>query len=119
VGTEKILPYSNKSHLNDIVSLPIIETAANRTLVLTDSGKVILATDEVTITVPPNADVAFPIGTQIVILVSTASDVDVAAGDGVTIRSRDSYLKIDGQYAGATLFKTAENTWYLIGSLKA
>lgn len=95
---------------------------ADYTLVLGDAGKIVEASDagdtSVTITVPPNSSVAFPIGTRID-LVNFDTDTVVAAGGGVTINSKAGYLKLDGTYAGATLYKRATNTWVLIGSLKS
>ena len=70
-----------------------------------------------TITVPPNSSVAFPVGTQIIVQNLGSANATLAEGSGVTINSKDDALEIDGQYAGATLIKTATDTWSLIGAL--
>jgi hypothetical protein len=70
-----------------------------------------------TITVPPNASVAFPTGTVIGLTAYGAGAVAVAPGAAVTIRSKDSNLDIDGQYAGASLYKRGTNEWVLTGAL--
>lgn len=72
-----------------------------------------------TVTVPPNASVAFAIGTQIDCVQLGAGKVTFAPGSGVTISSLSGNLAIAGQYVGCSLLKTATNTWILMGSLIA
>lgn len=69
------------------------------------------------LTVPPNADVALPVNTQIIIHQLGAGQTSMLAGSGVTILSRGSALKIAGQYGVAVLIKKATNTWVLSGDL--
>jgi hypothetical protein len=91
------------------------------TLVLGDAGKLIemgKATAQ-TLTVPLNSSVAFPTGTKIDIIQTGAGETTIAATGGVTINSDGSKLKLNAQWAGATLIKRATDTWILIGSLKA
>lgn len=64
-----------------------------------------------TYTVPPNSSVAFPIGTQIDLVQQGAGAVTFAPGSGVTLNSEGSLLTMGGQYSGATLIKTATDTW--------
>jgi hypothetical protein len=102
--------------------LPIISEAGTaKTLALTDNGGYIITSNgsAVTITVPPNSSVAFPTGAEIVVFQSGAGQVDFVAGSGVTIRSKDSNLKISAQYAAATLKKVATDEWHLLGDLAA
>jgi len=102
--------------------LPIIDEAGTaKTLALTDNGGYIVTSSgsAVTITVPPNSSVAFPTGAEIVVFQSGAGQVDFVAGSGVTIRSKDSNLKISAQYAAATLKKVATDEWHLLGDLAA
>jgi hypothetical protein len=102
--------------------LPIIdESGTSKTLALTDNGGYIVTSNgsAVTITVPPNSSVAFPTGAEIVVFQSGAGQVDFVAGSGVTIRSKDSNLKISAQYAAATLKKVATDEWHLLGDLAA
>jgi hypothetical protein len=105
-------------NISDIANPQVVPVATGRALALTDAGKILIVSATATLTVPPNDTVAFPISTQIIILSAIAEDVIIAEGQGVTVR-RKTGLKIDGQYAGATLIKTATDTWYLIGALKA
>lgn len=90
---------------------------ATNTLVLTDSGRLVLVshTTATTINIPTNAVVAFPIGTQIVIVQSGAGQVTIG-GAGVTINGTPG-LKLRAQNSGASIIKTAENTWYALGDL--
>lgn len=95
------------------------QTGTTYTLVLTDAGKIVTLsnTAAVTLTVPPNSSVAFPIGTRIDLLQVNTGQVSVVAGSGVSVQSFSSNLKILGQFAGATLLKRSTDLWALIGSL--
>ena len=97
------------------------QTGTSYTLVLTDAGKMVTMSNAsaITLTVPPNASVAFPVNTRIDLLQYGAGQVTVAAGSGVTIYSKGSALKLSAQYAGATLWKKATNTWVLVGDITA
>jgi hypothetical protein len=97
------------------------QTGTTYTLALTDSGKFVTQSNAsgITTTIPPNTDVAFPIGTQVNLLQLGAGQVTVAAGAGVTIRSEDSKLKLKGQYATATCVKIATDEWLLLGNTAA
>lgn len=97
------------------------QTGTTYTLVLTDAGKMVTLTNasSITLTVPANANVAFPVNTRIDLIQYGAGQVTVAAGSGVTIYSKASALKISAQYAGATLWKKATNTWVLVGDISA
>ena len=97
------------------------QTGTTYTLVLGDSAKVVSMTNASanTLTVPPNASVAFPTGTQIIIYQGGAGQTTIAAGSGVTINSQGAKLKVTGQYGVATLVKLATNTWIAAGNLSA
>lgn len=70
-----------------------------------------------TLTIPPNASVAFPIGTMLGVRQYGVGQVTIVAGTGVILRSRDGALKTAGQYAEATLTKRAADEWVLAGDL--
>lgn len=97
------------------------QTGTTYTLVLSDAGKMVTLTNAsaITLTVPPNSSVAFPTNTRIDLLQYGAGQVTVAAGAGVTIYSKASALKLSAQYAGATLWKKATDTWVLVGDISA
>jgi len=91
---------------------------ASYTLVLADDGKVVemnVATGNI-LTVPPNSSVAFPVGTQIIVLQTGAGQCTLTAGSGVTLNATPGN-KLRVQYSGATLIKRATNTWIAIGDL--
>ena len=94
------------------------QTGTTYTLVLTDAGKMVTLTNAsaITLTIPTNASVAFPVNTRIDLIQYGAGQVTVA-GAGVTINSSGAKLKLTGQYSGASLWKKATDTWVLIGDL--
>jgi hypothetical protein len=95
------------------------QTGTTYTFVLADAGKMVTSSNgsAQTVTVPPNSSVAFAIGTQIIVQNIGSANATLAQGSGVTIYSKDSNKEIDGQYAAATLIKTATDAWSLIGAL--
>lgn len=95
------------------------QTGTTYTLALSDSGKFVTQSNAsaITTTIPPNTDVAFPIGTQVNLLQLGAGQVTIAAGAGVTLRSAGSLVNISAQYAVVTCVKIATDEWVLIGNL--
>jgi len=93
------------------------QTGTTYTLVLTDVAKVVSLTNaaSITLTIPTNATVAFPTGTQILLYQGGAGQVTVS-GAGVTIRAQGSKTKINGQYAIAGLLKVDTNEWVFFGN---
>jgi hypothetical protein len=99
------------------------DITANATLALADEGKVlrvnpVTAADNITITVPPNGDVAFPVDTEIAIVRYNSGTVTIVAGSGVTIQSKDGNDEISGRYGSVALKKIGEDEWVLVGSLE-
>lgn len=97
------------------------QTGTTYTLALGDAGGLVTLSNAgaITLTVPTNASVAFPVGTQIFLRQIGAGQVTVAAAGGVTLQSYNSNLKITGQHAGCSLIKEATNTWSVQGNLSA
>lgn len=100
-------------------ALAIVTKTADYVLALTEAGKLVELNEAsaVTLTVPPHATVAFPVGTSIDIAQLGAGTGTVAAGVGVTIHSRGALTSLAGQYAVATLIQRAVDVWYLAGDL--
>ena len=71
----------------------------------------------VTITVPADSTVNFPIGTSIDILRTNTGEVTIA-GSGATVNATPG-LKLRDRWSSATLFKRGANSWVLFGDLKA
>lgn len=91
------------------------QTGTSYTLVLTDSGKFVTLTNAsaIALTIPLNAAVAYPIGTQIEISSYGAGDVTVSCAG--TLNSAGSFTKLTTQYKCATLKKMGTDTWLAIG----
>lgn len=93
----------------------------NYQLVAADAGKWITmsAAGALTLTVPADATVNFPIGTEIEVSTHGAGQITITPAGGVTINSRGARLKSNGQYAVFGLKKTAANQWLAYGDLVA
>ncbi len=98
-----------------------VAKTSNYTIALSDSGKTITINSgsTVTITIPANATVPFPIGTKIDFITIGSGTSQFGAASGATINSKNSWLKLNAQYSGATIIKIDTNTWVLIGDLKS
>jgi hypothetical protein len=90
------------------------------TTVLGDRDKLVEVSSAtgVTLTIPANASVAYPVGTSIDILQTGAGQVTIAGAGGVTVNATPG-LKLRTQWSSATIFKRAENTWVVFGDLSA
>ena len=95
------------------------QTGTTYTFVLADAGKLVTSSNgsAQTVTVPPNSSVAFAIGTQIIVQNIGSANATLATAGTPTLNSKDANLEIDGQFAAATLIKTATDAWSLIGAL--
>lgn len=94
------------------------QTGTSYTLALTDVAKVVTLTNaaSITVTVPTDASVAFPIGTQILLYQGGAGAVTIAGDSGVDVRNQAG-LEMGGQYAVAGLLKLATDEWVAFGNL--
>jgi len=98
------------------------QTGTTYTFVLTDRHKLCTFSNAspVTVTVPLNSSVAFPVGTKIDLARVGAGTVRIQpVGGGVTLNSASGNQFLAAQYAGASLIKTATDTWLLVGNLSA
>ena len=95
------------------------QTGTTYTFVLADAGKMVTSSNgsAQTLTVPPNSSVAYAIGTQVIVQNIGSANATLATAGTPTINSKDANLEIDGQFAAATLIKTATDAWSLIGAL--
>lgn len=71
-----------------------------------------------TLTIPTNATVAWPIGTSIDVLQTGAGQVTIAGAAGVTVNATPG-LKLRTQWSSATLMKRATDAWVVVGDLTA
>lgn len=98
---------------------------ADYTLVLADAGKSVdmnHATTALVLTVPPNASVAFPLGTIIEICRVGAGTVTITPGAAVTIPSileaaGTTDRTITTRFGSARIRKRATNEWVLTGTI--
>jgi hypothetical protein len=106
-------------------ALPVLlqnqQTGTSYTLVLADASNRIVElsnTSAITVTVPLNSSVAYPVGSQIMLLQTNIGQVTVAGAGGVTVNSNPG-LKLRAQWSSATLIKRATDTWVLVGDTTA
>jgi hypothetical protein len=72
----------------------------------------------VTLTIPADSSVNYPVGTTLDIIQTGAGQVTVAGAGGVTVNGTPG-LKLRTQWSSATLLKRAANTWLIFGDLTA
>ena len=96
------------------------QTGTTYTTVLADGGKLVTLSNgsAITLTIPPNSSVAYPIGSKLDFIQIGAGQVTVAGGTGVTVNSTPT-LKFRAQHSGASCIKIATDTWQLVGDLAA
>ena len=74
------------------------------------------STSPVTVTLVADVAESIPVGTTFVVGQINTGGVEFAAGAGATVYSPVS-LVISGQWAKASVIKTAANTWQVEGNL--
>lgn len=100
---------------------PIVQKTDSYTLsALTERDSLIEISkaSAVTLTIPADSTLNFPIGTSLDILQTGAGQITIAGAGGVTVNATPG-LKLRTQWSGATLFKRAANTWVAYGDLSA
>jgi hypothetical protein len=100
---------------------PIIQKTASYTLSsLTERDDLIEmgSSSAITLTIPTDATLNFPIGTSLDILQTSTGQVTIAGASGVTVNATPG-LKLRTTWSSATLFKRAANTWVVYGDLTA
>lgn len=109
--------------VTNIVTQPFGTVNANYTIGTADANKLIKTTSAtaITITLPPNGSVAFPVGQGIDVVQMAAGSVTfgtATAGTAgtVTILSTPSLI-LRTQYSGARITKTDTNEWLIIGDM--
>ena len=100
---------------------PIIAKTANYALSNLnerDSLIEVNSTDPVTITIPLDATVNYPVGTSLDILGTNTGLITIAGDTGVVVNATPG-LKLRAQWSSATLFKRGADSWVVYGDLKA
>lgn len=101
------------------------QTGTTYTFVLTDANNTLVTASNAsaqTYSIPTNANVAYPIGSQINIIAIGAGQVTINAvtSGTTTILSNGATAaspKLRVQYSSATCIKVATDTWYVIGDI--
>ena len=106
------------AELDNLTLSAVVDTY---TLVLSDAHKLVTLNKGTpfTVTVPLESSVAFQVGDQVNLLQIGIGQITVTGAVGVDVRSQGPKLKLNGQYAAATLVKIAANEWVLIGNTAA
>jgi len=91
------------------------------TLVYTDEGKIVEMNNNadapLTLTIPLNSSVGFPIGTEISIIQIGSGTTIITGSAGVTINSSGGLKTLQNQYDVASIVKRGTDSWYLFGNL--
>ena len=118
-STNKVLQVGDGTVVTNIAPFTVNQTAKtnNYTLTLSDANTLIQMNGAYAFTVPLNATVAYPVGTQIT-LIALTTGATVAFTSGITSYYSPG-LKIRAAGSMATLIKLATDTWALTGDLSA
>ena len=120
-GTQTL---TNKTLTSPISTVGTNARTSSYPLVLLDQSKLIeiASSSGTTLGVPLNSNVAFPIGTYIVILQTGTGQITIdpaiGVGESVTVNATPG-LKLRAQWSMATLIKRGTNLWVLAGDLSA
>ena len=119
-----VVYYDGSSWVNKYVaSIPVKTNSLTGTLnylVAADAGKIVEINNSsaISLVIPTNSTVPFPIGTQITILQTGTGQITVSGPSGGTLNATPG-TKLRAQWSSATLLKRATDTWVLMGDLTA
>ena len=121
-GTETL---TNKTLTDPKINLAFdAQTGTTYTTVLDDNGQIVTMNNASanTLSIPTNASVAYPIGTQINVLQIGAGQttIQVVTSGTTSILSTGATAaapKIRARYGMATCIKAATDTWYVVGDI--
>jgi len=120
---------NNLETLNYHINNSFNNLTTTSSLVLTDAGRLVTASSNsaMSIIVPPNNQVQFAIGTQILVTQSGSGAVTITNNGGaaslqwyspsVSGAGSTASATLKGIHAGATLIKIAQDTWKILGNL--
>ena len=125
VGRATTDTLTNKTLTAPIITFSVnAQTGTTFTPVLSDGGSIVTLSNAsaISATIPTNASVAYPIGTQLnfiqigagqVTITAVTSGTTTIASTGATAASP----KLRAQYSSASAIKVATDTWYVIGDI--
>ena len=120
---------NNSSQANSIGYLGVPQSnlnpmSASYTLTIGDSGEhlyMVPSSSALTVNIPPNSSVPFPIGTAIVTVLDAAFKSNVVPQTGVTLRlagntAGSNVARTLSEYSMASLIKVGTDVWYISGA---
>jgi hypothetical protein len=112
--------YNGSAWLNEQALVMNDQVGTTYTLALTDANNKMVTLNNagaITLTIPANGSIAFPVGTVITLMAKGAGQVTVAITTD-TLRATPG-TKLRAQYSVATLVKIASTEWVLTGDVVA
>ena len=112
IGDDAIVPSMVQGTVN-------AQTGTTYTLVIGDAFKTVTMSNGSanTLTIPPNASVAFAVGDRVDIVMLGAGATSVVGGSGVTVNGVSTGTgAIAAQYGAVSCLKIATDTWLLMGN---
>lgn len=100
-------------------STPVVSITTSSTLILAHAGAMLTCNSgsPITLTIPTNNSVPFPIGSQVFVEQEGAGTITIAGAAGVDLKSYANRFTTAGQYSVITLIKIATDSWRLGGNL--
>jgi hypothetical protein len=116
---DRVYTFPDVSGVVALQEIVFDKKATSYTLVLGDAYELIEmeVSSANTLTIPTNASVPFPLGTQILVSQLGTGQTTITPAVGVTIRSSGGKTKTAAQYSMCTLIKRGTNEWYLAGDI--
>lgn len=95
------------------------QATSDYTLVMGDSAKILEMSYGLTnyVRIPSYGNVAFPTGTQIMLMQAGTGSTVLTAAAGVTLNSRNSMTTLLGQWSVATLINRSIDNWVVYGDI--
>lgn len=118
-GTMNVTGNVIKNGVNVLTQAESAQTSSSITIQLSDVNRIMTlnSTSNTVVTIANNSTVPIGVSDKIDIIALSNVLVTFSAASGVTLRSRGGYLKLAGQYSGATLWQRSINEWILTGDL--
>lgn len=99
------------------LTVTVSNATTSYTLTAADANTAMTFTGTLTVLIPENSSVDFPIGTQLVVINRGSGTISIDTPGFVNIYSAGGLYDITAQYGVASLIKTDTDEWYLAGNL--
>jgi hypothetical protein len=124
-GTGNVVLSSNPSLTAPLITLSInLQTGTTFTPALSDGGSIVTLSNAsaISLTIPTDASVAFPIGTQLNFIQIGAGQVTISAVTPATTfissnGAASASPKLRTTFSSASAIKVAGNLWYVVGDI--